>query len=61
MCFSVPPDILEYPTSGDLVAREGASVTLKCAAAGSPPPKVTWRREGGEPMPAEPVPLQQSE
>ncbi|XP_077284960.1 lachesin-like [Arctopsyche grandis] len=56
----VPPDILEYPTSGDLVAREGTSVTLKCAAAGSPSPKVSWRREGGEAMPAEPVELQQT-
>ncbi|XP_069963068.1 uncharacterized protein [Bactrocera oleae] len=44
----VPPDILDYPTSTDMVVREGANVTLKCAAVGSPTPTITWRREGGE-------------
>ncbi|CAO1318238.1 unnamed protein product [Diamesa serratosioi] len=44
----VPPDILDYPTSTDMVVREGSNVTLKCAATGSPPPTITWRREGGE-------------
>ncbi|XP_018804963.1 PREDICTED: lachesin-like, partial [Bactrocera latifrons] len=47
----VPPDILDYPTSTDMVVREGDNVTLKCAAVGSPPPTITWRREGGEPIP----------
>ncbi|XP_049318511.1 opioid-binding protein/cell adhesion molecule homolog isoform X2 [Bactrocera dorsalis] len=47
----VPPDILDYPTSTDMVIREGANITLKCAAAGSPTPTITWRREGGEPIP----------
>ncbi|XP_050321401.1 cell adhesion molecule DSCAM-like isoform X9 [Bactrocera neohumeralis] len=47
----VPPDILDYPTSTDMVIREGANVTLKCAAVGSPTPTITWRREGGEPIP----------
>ena len=46
--FAVPPDILDYPTSTDMVVREGSNVTLKCAATGSPPPTITWRREGGE-------------
>lgn len=44
----VPPDILDYPTSTDMVVREGSNVTLKCAATGSPPPTITWRREGGD-------------
>ncbi|KAJ9579997.1 hypothetical protein L9F63_004380, partial [Diploptera punctata] len=47
----VPPDILDYPTSTDMVVREGTNVTLRCAATGSPPPTVTWRREGGEGIP----------
>lgn len=44
----VPPDILDYPTSTDMVVREGSNVTLKCAATGSPAPNIVWRREGGE-------------
>ncbi|XP_030749458.1 neurotrimin-like isoform X2 [Sitophilus oryzae] len=47
----VPPDILDYPTSADMVAREGSSISLRCAATGSPEPSVTWRREGGELIP----------
>ncbi|XP_046673788.1 lachesin-like isoform X1 [Homalodisca vitripennis] len=47
----VPPDILDYPTSTDMVIREGQNVTLRCAASGSPTPNVTWRREGGEGIP----------
>ncbi|XP_054743973.1 limbic system-associated membrane protein isoform X1 [Anastrepha obliqua] len=43
----VPPDILDYPTSTDMVVREGSNVTLKCAATGSPEPTITWRRENG--------------
>lgn len=46
----VPPDILDYPTSTDMVVREGSNVTLKCAARGSPTPNITWRREGNEPI-----------
>ncbi|KAG4075487.1 hypothetical protein HA402_003312, partial [Bradysia odoriphaga] len=46
----VPPDILDYPTSTDMVVKEGSNVTLKCAATGSPAPIITWRREGGEPI-----------
>ncbi|XP_017494626.1 PREDICTED: lachesin-like, partial [Rhagoletis zephyria] len=51
VAFTVPPDILDYPTSTDMVIREGSNVTLKCAAVGSPTPTITWRREGGEPIP----------
>ncbi|XP_044726901.1 limbic system-associated membrane protein-like [Chrysoperla carnea] len=47
----VPPDILDYPTSTDMVVREGTNVTLRCAATGSPQPNITWRREGGEGIP----------
>lgn len=48
---SVPPDILDYPTSSDQVAREGANVTLRCAAHGVPTPTVVWRREAGDLLP----------
>ncbi|XP_011302040.1 protein amalgam [Fopius arisanus] len=43
----VPPDILDYPTSTDMIVREGSNVTLRCAATGTPEPTVTWRREAG--------------
>ncbi|XP_011498154.1 PREDICTED: lachesin-like [Ceratosolen solmsi marchali] len=43
----VPPDILDYPTSTDMMVREGNNVTLRCAATGTPEPTVTWRREAG--------------
>ncbi|XP_057335398.1 lachesin-like isoform X1 [Microplitis mediator] len=43
----VPPDILDYPTSTDMVVRENSNVTLRCAATGTPEPTVTWRREAG--------------
>lgn len=48
--FTVPPDILDYPTSTDMVIREGSNVTLRCAATGSPTPVITWRRENGDPI-----------
>ncbi|XP_073992988.1 neurotrimin-like isoform X2 [Rhodnius prolixus] len=44
----VPPDILDYGTSTDMVVREGSNVSFRCAASGSPPPNITWRREAGE-------------
>lgn len=43
--FTVPPDILDYPTSSDMVVHEGSNVTLQCAATGYPNPTITWRRE----------------
>lgn len=46
----VPPDILDYPTSADMVVKEGSNVTLKCSATGSPPPTITFRREDGDPI-----------
>lgn len=44
---SVPPDILDDSTSTDMEVREGSDVTLRCAATGTPKPKVMWRREVG--------------
>ncbi|XP_011309666.1 protein CEPU-1 [Fopius arisanus] len=44
----VPPDILDYPTSTDMVVREGNNVSLRCAANGSPTPNITWKRESTE-------------
>lgn len=44
---SVPPDILDDSTSTDMEVQEGSNVTLRCAATGTPKPKVTWRREIG--------------
>lgn len=48
---AVPPDILDHPTSTDMVVREGSNVSLRCAASGSPTPNITWRRESGEIIP----------
>lgn len=44
----MPPDILDFSTSTDMVVQEGINVTLKCAARGSPQPIITWRREGND-------------
>ncbi|XP_076658948.1 opioid-binding protein/cell adhesion molecule homolog [Halictus rubicundus] len=44
----VPPDILDYATSTDMIVNEGSNVTLRCAAKGIPTPNITWRREDGE-------------
>ncbi|XP_014470461.1 PREDICTED: neurotrimin-like [Dinoponera quadriceps] len=44
----VPPDIVDYETSTDMVVAEGRNVTLRCAATGSPTPNITWRREDGQ-------------
>ncbi|XP_028168354.1 lachesin-like isoform X2 [Ostrinia furnacalis] len=46
----VPPDILDRGTSTDQTVREGASVSLTCAATGSPHPQITWRREHSKPI-----------
>lgn len=50
MTYVVPPDILDYPTSQDVIVEEGQNVTLTCAATGSPEPVINWRREGGKPL-----------
>lgn len=48
--FTVPPDILNEDTSGDLSVSEGDNSTLWCRASGHPPPRVLWRKENGEPI-----------
>jgi len=45
--LTVPPDILDYPTSTDMAVREGGNVSMQCAASGFPTPSITWRKEGG--------------
>ncbi|XP_020280041.1 protein amalgam-like [Pseudomyrmex gracilis] len=44
----VPPDILDYPTSTDMVVREGSNVSMRCEATGFPKPTIMWKREDGE-------------
>ncbi|XP_031768223.1 lachesin-like isoform X2 [Galleria mellonella] len=46
----VPPDILDRGTSTDVTVREGESISLTCAAVGSPPPQIAWRREHSKPI-----------
>ncbi|KAG7205552.1 hypothetical protein KM043_007528 [Ampulex compressa] len=47
----VPPDIIYGgETSADLAVAEGDNATLSCRATGRPTPRVSWRREGGEPI-----------
>ncbi|XP_023172160.2 neurotrimin [Drosophila hydei] len=47
----VPPDIVDYQTSQDVVRASGQNVTLTCTATGVPLPTITWRREENTPMP----------
>lgn len=51
-CFpvAVPPDIVYDDTSGDLSVSEGENATLWCRATGHPPPRITWKREDGQPI-----------
>lgn len=42
---SVPPDIIDKESSGDLIVLEGEDVTLKCKAKGHPEPSIVWKRE----------------
>lgn len=44
---TVPPNIVDEGTSGDLVSREGQDVSLSCRAEGRPLPRILWRREDG--------------
>lgn len=43
--FLVPPSIDELFTSSDQSVREGADVSLRCRASGSPQPVIKWTRE----------------
>lgn len=47
----MPPDIVYGgDTSADLAVSEGDNATLSCRATGRPTPRVSWRREDGEPI-----------
>lgn len=46
----MPPDIIDYETSHDMVVEEGQNVTLTCSAFGLPEPTIEWRREGKKPL-----------
>lgn len=48
--FLVPPDIVDYQTSHDMVVEEEQNVTLICTAVGLPEPSIEWRREGKKPL-----------
>ncbi|XP_044258591.1 lachesin-like [Tribolium madens] len=48
----VSPDILDLPTSADIVVDEGADVSLRCVAKGSPEPSILWKREDGQLIPS---------
>lgn len=47
LCLSlaVPPNIDDSLSSSDIIVREGANITLKCKATGSPAPTVKWKRD----------------
>ncbi|KAL7042764.1 hypothetical protein ACKWTF_001270 [Chironomus riparius] len=42
----VSPDILDDPTSNDVIIQEYENVTVSCTASGSPEPTILWKREG---------------
>ncbi|XP_025830757.1 neurotrimin-like [Agrilus planipennis] len=44
---SVPPDIINDETSGDISVLEGENTTLSCRATGKPRPRISWSREDG--------------
>lgn len=46
----VPPDIIDYETSADLIVDEGQNVNLTCTAIGLPEPTIEWKREGNLPI-----------
>ncbi|XP_073972758.1 lachesin-like isoform X1 [Rhodnius prolixus] len=47
----VPPNILDdQSTPSSVVVRENQNVSLTCKAEGLPQPKLSWRREDGQPI-----------
>ena len=47
---TVPPTFLTHPQAV-LDALEWSSVTLTCSASGTPPPLISWEREGEAQLP----------
>ncbi len=45
---NVPPDINAKQTSGDVDAKMGSTVNMRCNAEGVPKPTIKWRREDGK-------------
>ncbi|XP_055389359.1 lachesin [Condylostylus longicornis] len=41
----VPPNIDDSLSSSDVIVREGANISLRCRATGSPLPSVKWKRD----------------
>ena len=48
--WTVPPDIVDAESSGDVMVTEGSNSSLRCTATGHPTPLITWRREDGRPI-----------
>lgn len=48
--ITVPPDIINDDTSGDLSVSEGENATLWCRATGHPTPRIAWKREDSKPI-----------
>nr|XP_027193796.1 protein amalgam-like [Dermatophagoides pteronyssinus] len=46
----VPPILNEERTSSDTTVDEHQKAVLKCSAKGYPKPKISWRREDGQPI-----------
>lgn len=45
MIPTVPPDIDDDASSGEVLVKEGENAALRCVASGTPPPNIAWRRE----------------
>lgn len=42
---AVPPNIDDSLSSSDVIVREGANISLRCRASGSPRPIIKWKRD----------------
>lgn len=47
LTIQVPPRIRPVPASGQVTARQGESVSLRCNATGVPPPSIAWHKSVG--------------
>lgn len=43
----MPPNIDDSLSSSDVIVREGANISLRCRATGSPSPTIKWKRDDG--------------